>query len=956
MPPVDFRGGDSCSPGSACASAPTTDADRCWTAKTPTPTPPYFVDANTGQIFVCGSPPPPGGGSPAPAGMMPSYCCPPTQCQSSYRSMVMMRQVVPPPPPEMPPSQFYTDTVPSELQASGSDNITVQQQNPFQCGPASGQNYMYDGTMMRAPLDCQLPIQETTPPLFYPIAPELSGPVGADTAAIPGAMMTVVQPPMLGAGEFTPAPTADCTMHDSSTVMHMQNFGCQPMLALASARCNAYEHGDAPASSVQYDPQQHDRPHLLRAKAQHARVDGYYRGEHLPHQFWEDKLYDGRLAVRTQSPMHQSRPAHEPLLHVDPYDPRPWGRLEGKLPQAVDHPRWAIVLQGMLRDQQKNSDGELFTLPALAKIQAMLLEVLPDFDRLCQSRFGSHVLRSLVRECTSSQRLAIWHRLGSQGLADCAIHDSARWVLKELLHAMAGGAGTFEQIAAEAGAIATFLQPHIIRLLATTQANGNGFIRDCVQILHAPQRQFLYNALSQEVICQVVADHPFGSSVLQDCLLYGAESQVMQLVRTISSLSATMAKGCCSTYLLHAVLKSSNREHRLALLFALDGSFAQLAMHKRGSKVVKEALNCMTGFRIVATELLETNLLKRVMFDCYGNLVIQQLLDGSQSKHTENSDGSLDSFGQFLKTWSARFEEQVTTIMKRKGSKKLCQRNQNAAEFRRCLISSMQKRGSANASTKISTKVRVKKALKRSDCEDNAKQLDKHKSTSQQPIEPTDLESVLQERRGVLEMAMDCGESVSAPQNFGSNNDLSDADREAIPDGATAVQESLRKVCQELDPQRQASMKLIRDPAVAEAGIPGDQQPPSPPPPPPPLFPQPTSPITTPPLSPPLSPPPQPSLIIATTLSSSSASDDDGDDTHDHGNCTAPHQDPPHLTNTLTWADKCRLGSNASRTKAGEGDGVGLSCPTSDRRIDKQAWAISMVLARFSYPSPCRHI
>jgi hypothetical protein len=79
------------------------------------------------------------------------------------------------------------------------------------------------------------------------------------------------------------------------------------------------------------------------------------------------------------------------------------------------------------------------------------------------------------------------------------------------------------------------LSPNVVTLIK--DINGNHVIQKCLHRLSSKDKQFIYNAVSEN--CVEVATHRHGCCVLQRCIDFSAENQKVVIIKLFSVIIAT---------------------------------------------------------------------------------------------------------------------------------------------------------------------------------------------------------------------------------------------------------------------------------------------------------------------------------------------------------------------------------------------------------------------------------
>lgn len=142
--------------------------------------------------------------------------------------------------------------------------------------------------------------------------------------------------------------------------------------------------------------------------------------------------------------------------------------------------------------------------------------------------FGNYLCQKLMERCTDEQRTRIVEQV-SQDLVDISLNMHGTRAVQKMIEyitlpeqvCLTCCTYTSLLILQKINHVVVTLAPNVVTLIK--DLNGNHVIQRCLHRMSSENKQFIYNAVSEN--CIEVATHRHGCCVLQRCIDYSSESQ-----------------------------------------------------------------------------------------------------------------------------------------------------------------------------------------------------------------------------------------------------------------------------------------------------------------------------------------------------------------------------------------------------------------------------------------------
>uniref|UniRef100_A0A7S1TMF1 PUM-HD domain-containing protein n=1 Tax=Erythrolobus australicus TaxID=1077150 RepID=A0A7S1TMF1_9RHOD len=252
-------------------------------------------------------------------------------------------------------------------------------------------------------------------------------------------------------------------------------------------------------------------------------------------------------------------------------------------------------------------------------------EVRGHFAELAVDPFGNYLCQKLFEACSDSQRLELIEQ--SEGVfAAISTNTHGTRAVQRIVDCMS----TQQHI----DAVVHALKPAAVVLMK--DVNGNHVIQRCLNRLAPANNQFVYDAVASNVV--ELATHRHGCCVIQRCMDHANRYQRGQVVEEVTRNALTLVQNAFGNYVVQYVLDLAEPAYTLQVIKRLQGSLSVLSVQKFSSNVIEKCLEqAPPDYRaLLIGELISSEeLVGRLLFDAYGNYVVQRALTVAQSPQLE---------------------------------------------------------------------------------------------------------------------------------------------------------------------------------------------------------------------------------------------------------------------------------------------------------------------------------
>ena len=130
--------------------------------------------------------------------------------------------------------------------------------------------------------------------------------------------------------------------------------------------------------------------------------------------------------------------------------------------------------------------------------------------------YGNYLCQKLVENCSEQQRMAVV-QLVAPHMVEVALNPHGTRALQKMIEYVSDL--THIEVMVRA------LRGHVVPLIK--DANGNHVVQKCLNRLHPPENQFIYDAVVER--CVEVSTHRNGCCVLQRCVDHASPEQKVPL-------------------------------------------------------------------------------------------------------------------------------------------------------------------------------------------------------------------------------------------------------------------------------------------------------------------------------------------------------------------------------------------------------------------------------------------
>mmetsp|Transcript_3916 Transcript_3916/g.6851 ORF Transcript_3916/g.6851 Transcript_3916/m.6851 type:complete len:873 (-) Transcript_3916:330-2948(-) len=258
-------------------------------------------------------------------------------------------------------------------------------------------------------------------------------------------------------------------------------------------------------------------------------------------------------------------------------------------------------------------------------VSSIFQEAFDSFVDLMTDPFGNYLCQKLFEHCSGEERLAIVQKCGP-ALARVSANMHGTRAVQRMVECLV----TQDQISAVVEALA----PSAVFLMK--DVNGNHVIQRCLHRMNAANNQFVYDAVTAN--CFELATHRHGCCVMQRCMDYADHYQRDQIVNEVTQNALSLVQNAFGNYVVQYILDLAEPKYTLKIIYQLQGSLPELSVQKFSSNVIEKCLEQApqdVRSALISELIANQDVVGRLLFDAYGNYVVQRALCVAQSPQLE---------------------------------------------------------------------------------------------------------------------------------------------------------------------------------------------------------------------------------------------------------------------------------------------------------------------------------
>jgi len=252
-------------------------------------------------------------------------------------------------------------------------------------------------------------------------------------------------------------------------------------------------------------------------------------------------------------------------------------------------------------------------------------EVRGHFAELAIDPFGNYLCQKLFESCSDSQRMELIRRSEAK-FAQISANMHGTRAVQRIVDCLS----TQEHV----DAIVEALKPAAVMLMK--DVNGNHVIQRCLHRLTPANNQFVYDAVTSNLVD--LATHRHGCCVIQRCMDHASGYQRGQVVEEVTRNALALVQNAFGNYVVQYVLDLAEPAYTLQVIKQLCGSLSVLSVQKFSSNVIEKCLEQAppdVRAALIDELIASEELVGQLLFDAYGNYVIQRALTVAQSPQLE---------------------------------------------------------------------------------------------------------------------------------------------------------------------------------------------------------------------------------------------------------------------------------------------------------------------------------
>ncbi|GAB2222594.1 hypothetical protein Drorol1_Dr00016713 [Drosera rotundifolia] len=262
-------------------------------------------------------------------------------------------------------------------------------------------------------------------------------------------------------------------------------------------------------------------------------------------------------------------------------------------------------------------------------ISKILDGIISNITDLVIDPFGHHVIEKLLGMCTDDQGLRIICALAMDPgqLIRTSCNENGFRVVQKMIEAL----NTPEQCSS---IISSQLLPGVMTLMKDEY--GYHVVRRCLERLNPKDKKSFVKAAILNYL--VLAQDRYGCRVLQTCLEQADAQKKTVLVRKIIGDALHLSQDPFGNYVVQYIFALENPKAIMDIVYKLKGHYCFLSIQKFSSHVVEKCLahSGADGQSIIIQEILCARDWYKIMYDQYGNYVIQKAMEHSQVSQSLN--------------------------------------------------------------------------------------------------------------------------------------------------------------------------------------------------------------------------------------------------------------------------------------------------------------------------------
>lgn len=313
--------------------------------------------------------------------------------------------------------------------------------------------------------------------------------------------------------------------------------------------------------------------------------------------------YSYDYTIRAQGMQNGSRIYPQNKLSIDDF--------RGKIVSLAKDQRGSKMLQDLIDSASRES------------IDGIFMEVIGEVGELMKDSSAKSVVEKLLKLISEEQttQLVLMITRNQNSLASICVDTYGTRLVQTLLERLTSQ----QQISIFMAA----LSPLALEL--TKETNGSHVIIHCLKNFSDEDNKYLLNQVADH--CFSIATDKSGCCVLKYCVEYSSGETRERMVDEIIANALHLAEHPYGNYVVQNLLGLKVPEITHKLLRQLEGSYAALSCNKYASHFVEK---CLKEFgdqyaTKIITELLNSQNASMLIFDPYGNYVIQSALTVSEN-------------------------------------------------------------------------------------------------------------------------------------------------------------------------------------------------------------------------------------------------------------------------------------------------------------------------------------
>lgn len=248
-------------------------------------------------------------------------------------------------------------------------------------------------------------------------------------------------------------------------------------------------------------------------------------------------------------------------------------------------------------------------------INIIFEECFDKFVELTTHAFANYLTQKIFQYCSDEQRLALVRQC-APAMATISTNMHGTRAVQRMVECLS----TPEQVRAVCDA----LLPAAVSLMC--DINGNHVIQKVLHRMEPADNQFVYDAVANN--CYELATQRHACCVMQRCMDFATPQQRDQLAVQIIANALPLVSNCYSNYVVQYLLDLNIPAYTEAIVSRLRGNVASLSMQKFASNVIEKSLqnSSQQCRQHLIAELVDPNVMSRLLLDSYANYVIQRAL------------------------------------------------------------------------------------------------------------------------------------------------------------------------------------------------------------------------------------------------------------------------------------------------------------------------------------------